>query len=128
MKIKEAEKQIKELRESLQYLADKYYDEDAPEVTCLSKNVMEGLNGLSVLCDKSTFAHTLYCSKKLSDGTDESDIALWENKAMETGVMFASTNFTYGKDKYKEIPAGCYYTTIIHFADGTTIMTDVKQK
>ena len=105
-----------------------FIDEDAPKVTCLSKNVMEGLNGLSILCDKSTFAHTLYCSKKLSDGTDESDIALWENKAMETGVMFASTNFTYGKDKYKEIPAGCYYTTIIHFADGTTIMTDVKQK
>ena len=103
-------------------------DSSAPKFTCLSKNVMEGLNGLSVLCDKSTFAHTLYCSKKLSDGTDESDIALWENKAMETGVMFASTNFTYGKDKYKEIPKGYYYTTIIHFADGTTIMTDVKQK
>ena len=35
---------------------------------------------------------------------------------------------TYGTDKTKDIPSGYWYTTIIHFADGTVVMTDIKQK
>ena len=37
-------------------------------------------------------------------------------------------NNTYGDDKIKDIPSGYYYTTIVHFADGTTLMGEVKQK
>ena len=33
MELEEAKKQIKELREKLEYYANKYYDEDAPEIT-----------------------------------------------------------------------------------------------
>ena len=47
MDIKEAEKQIKELRERLQYLADKYYDEDAPEVSDYEYDMM--MNKLKAL-------------------------------------------------------------------------------
>ena len=98
------------------------------EIPTSSKNVMPGLNGLQILCDKNTLAHTLYCSKKLSSGTGESDIAIWENKAQETGVVMNTSNFTYGSENYKDIPSGYYYTTIVHFIDGTTVMTEVKQK
>ena len=34
----------------------------------------------------------------------------------------------YGLDKLKYVPEGAYYTTIFHFADGTVVMTDIKQK
>ena len=34
----------------------------------------------------------------------------------------------YGLDKLKYVPEGAYYTTIFHFADGTVIMSDIKQK
>ncbi len=104
------------------------WEDGASAMDVSSKNIIPGLNGMQVLCAAPTLAHTMYCSRKLSDGTSSEDIATWENMAMETGIVEKSSNFTYGNDKYDAIPSGYYYTTIVHFADGTTLMTDVKQK
>ena len=104
------------------------WEDGAAVMDVSSKNIIPGLNGMQVLCSSPTLAHTMYCSRKLSDGTSSEDIATWENMAMETGVVEQSSNFTYGNDNYKSIPSGYYYTTIVHFADGTTLMTEVKQK
>ena len=104
------------------------WEEGAAVMDVSSKNIIPGMNGMQVLCTSPTLAHTMYCSRKLSDGTSAEDIATWENMAMETGIVEKSSNFTYGNDKYDAIPSGYYYTTIVHFADGTTLMTDVKQK
>lgn len=104
------------------------WEEGATVMDVSSKNIIPGMNGMQVLCSAPTLAHTMYCSRKLSDGTSAEDIATWENMAMETGVVEQSSNFTYGNDKYDTIPSGYYYTTIVHFADGTTLMTDVKRK
>ena len=35
---------------------------------------------------------------------------------------------TYGNENIKTVPKGFWYTTIFHFADGTVVMTDIKQK
>ena len=99
-------------------------DPAATKITCESKNLIDGKNGMQVFCDASTFAHTMYCSKKLSDD----DPQVWENKAMETGVVIKDCNFTYTSDNYKGVPSGAYYCTIVHFADGTILMGDVKKK
>lgn len=104
------------------------WEEGAAVMDVSSKNIIPGMNGMQVLCTSPTLAHTMYCSRKLSDGTSAEDIATWENMAMETGIVEKSSNFTYGNDKYDAIPSGYYYTTIVHFADGTTLMTEVKQK
>lgn len=104
------------------------WEEGAAVMDVSSKNIIPGMNGMQILCAAPTLAHTMYCSRKLSDGTSSEDIATWENMAMETGVVEQSSNFTYGNDKYDTIPSGYYYTTIVHFADGTTLMTEVKQK
>ena len=47
MQIEEAQKQIKELREKLEYYASKYYDEDAPEITDYEYDMM--MNRLKAL-------------------------------------------------------------------------------
>lgn len=47
MKLDEAKKQIKELREKLEYYANKYYDEDAPEITDYEYDMM--MNKLKAL-------------------------------------------------------------------------------
>lgn len=39
-----------------------------------------------------------------------------------------TTNATYDLSHYDSIPTGCWYTTILHFVDGTVLMTDIKQK
>ena len=114
------------------YLNFGYYKqlwvEGAEKMDVSSKNIIPGMNGMQVLCSSPTLAHTMYCSRKLSDGTSAEDIAIWENMAMETGIVEKSSNFTYSNDNYDAIPSGYYYTTIVHFADGTTLMTEVKQK
>ena len=35
---------------------------------------------------------------------------------------------TYGNENLNAVPKGFWYTTIFHFADGSTAMTDIKQK
>ena len=47
MKLDEAKKQVKELREKLEYYANKYYDEDAPEITDYEYDMM--MNKLKAL-------------------------------------------------------------------------------
>ena len=35
---------------------------------------------------------------------------------------------TYSNENLNAVPRGFWYTTIFHFADGSTAMTDIKQK
>ncbi len=108
----------------------RYKGKGAPnEIFVNQKNVIPGLNGLQIYCDQPTLVHTLYCSKKLSETSEEEDIAVWENKGIETGVVIKDELFTYSKDNYYDsIPSGAYYTTVVHFVDGTKVMSEVKQK
>ena len=96
--------------------------------TCNNKNIMDLQNGLQVFCDLSTFIHTMYSPVKLTETNTVSDIGVWESKGMETGIKIKSANFTYGSENLSEIPTGWYYTTVVHFMDGTTLMSEVKQK
>ena len=98
-------------------------------MTVSCKNVIPGgWNGLQIQCDAPTFAHTMYCKKNLSTGVKDTDVKKWENCAQETGYKEGTSNFTYGDENYDAVPSGYYYTTIVHFADGTTLMSEVKQK
>ena len=95
---------------------------------CKSKNVVEGFNGYQVYCDNSVFAHTIFYPKKLTETNEEEDIGIWETRGEEVGIVISDSDFTYTKDNYNDVPSGYWYTTIIHFADGTACMTEVKKK
>lgn len=119
---------------------------------CHSKNCIEGLNGIQVLSDRPVLAHTMYCPEKLTKSKyDDNAIRIWESKGVETGIAVLNGKInepdsafynpgqtatsgtevgseTYDNDRLSMIPAGAYYTTIFHFADGTVIMSDIKQK
>ena len=89
----------------------------------------------------------------IPDDIDKTDYRDWERRGAETGVLTAKpatqtvyqldssgsiigytqqtvqSTATYSfKNNYKGVPSGCYYTTIIHFADGDVIMSDIKYK
>ena len=100
------------------YFYAPYYlaDSGAPTI----KNYYEGALGVNVLSDKPCLVHTLYCSVDLGDKQ------AWLNGGIEAKVQTSSSTFTY-EEPYN-IPAGKYYTTIIHFADGDFCMTPVKIK
>ncbi|WP_294428700.1 Ig-like domain-containing protein [uncultured Treponema sp.] len=117
------------------------YKGTANEIVCNNKNWIVGANGYQIFTDNPVFVHTMYCSRDFSSelyaerfgtATTEQYIREWEARAQETGIVTytgtTNTSFTYGSDNYKDIPDGYYYTTIAHFADGTTLMGEVKQK
>lgn len=106
---------------------------------CQIKNCMEGLNGIQIFSDNSVLVHTMFSPDKLTDSKySRNALSIWETKGAETGIMIYNTtevngvqqdiNKTYDLSKLDGIPVGCWYTTIIRFADGTTVMTDIKQK
>ena len=97
-------------------------------ITCKNKNILNGGYGVQVFCDAPTFAHAVYYPRKLTETNNTSDIGIWETKGCEVNPVFSSTNFTYGEDKLSSIPDGMYYTIVVHFADGSKVMSEVKQK
>lgn len=110
--------------------------------TCNMKNCIDGLNGVQIFSDNTVLVHTLFSPVKLTETRYSEDAAtVWETKGTETGLIIypsiiednqfnADAYYTknYDLTKLNEIPVGNYYTTIVHFADGTVAMTDIKQK
>ncbi len=124
---------------------------------CRSKSVIPGLGGaFQVFYDAPCFAHTMaFPTSMLSalesktqaaldndnnDNTvdyEKAYTAVWETRGREYGLKLLyggeeDNNWAQGNTTYtapvSEIPAGFSYVTIFHFADGTTVMSDVKQK
>ncbi len=92
---------------------------------CQSKAWMPMANGWQIFVDRPCFVHTMYCSKPLN-GVSE-----WETRGQETGLVYndgTATTFSYTDDRLDGVPEGAYYITICHFADGSTVASDVKQK
>ena len=84
---------------------------------------MVGNRGLNVFSDKPVLVHSFWASSNLGSNVED-----WLYGGVETGVVQKSGSFTYTNDRLSEIPEGKYYVTIIHFADGTMSMTEVKRK
>ena len=98
---------------------------------CNTKGWAELLNGYIIYADKPSFVHIRCCPKLLTTGKTQADIDKWEARGMELGIVYndgSNGNYTYSDTNFEEVPSGWYYTTIVHFADGSAIMSDVKQK
>ena len=120
--------------------------------TCKLKNCFDGLNGVQIFTDNDVLVHTMYSSEKLTESRlDKDAAAIWETRGIETGLKVYkrklpqpsydqygqqagladktdTINVNYDLANLDKIPSGYWYTTIIHFVDGTTLMTDIKQK
>ena len=108
-----------------------YYDTEYfyyPKTNCTIKNAVQGINGLTVYCDAPTLVHVLYCPKKLTETSSPSDAQVWINKGIDLNPKTGSTTFTYGAENYEDVQDGFWYTTIVHFADGTMAMGEIFQK
>ena len=92
-------------------------------LVCELKDFYLGQSGINIIVDQPCFAHTLYCPKNLGDTPKD-----WLRGGLETGIVQKQKSFTYSFENTKDVPAGYYYTTIVHFADGTTLMTPVQLK
>lgn len=100
-----------------------YPDYYISNLECDLKNISAGLFGYDISADQPCFAHTMYYPYNLGNAAE-----VWINRGQETGVVMKKKSFTYFYDNTNGVPSGYYYTTVVHFADGTVLMTDVKQK
>ena len=106
------------------YIYPPYYETE--NFTCKLKSYLECENNeVAIFADKPCLVHTFYCTNNL--GNTEDNLIDWLSYATEAKVVQEEESFTY-KVPVNDIPTGKYYTTIIHFADGTKHMTRVKQK
>ena len=93
--------------------------------TCELKDMLIGLSGINIFADQPCFVHTIYCKRNL--GGKPEDWMSYEYKCgFEVGPVIKEKTFTYSYDYLDDVPYGYYYTTIVHFADGTMMMTPVQ--
>ena len=134
------------------YNPEYYIKQNAGEnPVCNSKAVIPGLGGsYQVFYDAPCFAHTMaFPTNMLSDldakleeaksidssVDDETYIkAIWETKGREYGLKLINSSWltsastaTYTAP-ISEIPSDYSYVTVFHFADGTSVMSEVKSK
>ena len=134
------------------YCPEYYIKQNAGQVpVCSNKSVIPGLSGgFQVFYDAPCFAHTMaFPTSMLAELQTKTQSALefdntldyetaytavWETRGKEYGLQLlndqwltatASTSYVA---PVAQIPSGYSYVTIFHFADGTTAMSDVKQK
>ena len=120
---------------------------------CQSKSVMQGIAGTyQVFYDSPCFAHTMIFPTNMLDdieakvqealwadedlSEEEARTAVWETKGRELGLQLLNDEWltlnttrsaTY-KAPVSDIEKGYSYVTVFHFADGSSLMSEVKSK
>ena len=102
------------------YVYAGYYYED---ITCDLKDIVSGSSGINIFADQPCFAHIMYSTRNLGNMAET-----WLDEGLETAPVMKQKSFTYSYTNAEKVPSGCYYTTVVHFADGTYVMSGVKQK
>ncbi len=118
---------------------------------CNTKAVIPGLAGAyQVYYDAPCFSHTMIFPTNMLNEIDakvtealsidsklteeEARCAVWETKGRELGVKLINNTWLPQTENaiytapLSEIESGYSYVTVFHFADGTAVMSDVKQK
>ncbi len=104
------------------YLYPEYYFSD---LTSELQDIVSGIRGVNVFTNQDCFIHTYYITQP--DLSLKNNIDYWINNAIELRIQKKNTNFTYHlpENIYTDYKDN-YYVNIIHFFNGTTIMTDIK--
>ena len=124
-----------------EYEEKRVYGEDI-SVYCKSKSIIPAFgDAYQVFYDAPCFAHTMaFPTDQLdyleglinSNKGNFEEYQIWETTDREYGVKVLNSSFAPGTATYyapvDEIPDGYSYVTIVHFADRTAVMSEVKQK
>ncbi len=108
-----------------------YYIPDGTTFTdlnCDVKNYVEAANGYLIYYDRPVYIHTI-CSKiNYKNDADKWEKMCTDEQKIQPKVIKSPTGIGQYKVDTSNIDSGNYYVTIIHFADGDTLITPVKYK
>lgn len=123
-----------------EYILPEYYikKNNGESVELHNKAMIQAVgNSYQLFYDAPCFVHTMCHPKNLSENypeelAEEDRAAYWETKGKEVGLELVNSEWNYSSSTYtvpvNEIEKNEYYVTIAHFADGTSVMTEVKQR
>lgn len=102
------------------YLYPKKYLDHLETELC---DALAGIRGINIFSDMPYFVHTYYTNQPKENIQNNADY--WVNNAIELKIQQKSSNYTYLLpeslwNEYKDTN----YISIVHFADGTVIMTE----
>ncbi|MCQ2592237.1 MAG: hypothetical protein MJ188_05590 [Treponema sp.] len=114
-----------------QYIYPDYYlyKGTSSAITCSTKNIIAGFgDNYQIYTDNPTYVHTMYWKENLGN-----KLSYWETRGIERGEKLdtakSKRDFTYSvTDEMVPAGKGYWYVVVAHFADGSVIMTDPKQK
>ncbi len=114
-----------------QYIYPDYYINKGTSsaITCVTKNILAGFgDNYQIYTDSPTYVHTMYWKENLGNSP-----SYWETRGIERGEKLDTAkykrDFTYSvTDEMVPAGKGYWYVVVAHFADGSVIMTDPKQK
>lgn len=105
-----------------------FYTGAGSDTVCELKDLMDGINGAQIYCDRPCLVMTYWSSENY-----EYSISDWETFGVQSNPMFISAknsatgNFEdtlkYYTIDYTQIPRGKFYVIVAHFADGTVLMS-----
>ena len=102
---------------------------DAP---CFAHTMAYPTSMLDRLAAKTEEAFSEELTLNRAQDYDRIYTAVWESKGREYNLQLLNSDWTVNNSDYtvpvSQIPSGYSYVTIFHFADGTTAMSEVKQK
>lgn len=103
------------------YIYPKYFFDGKPRIN--SKNMVTGKMGYQIFIDQPTLIRTLY--SKTNWGNDP---VTWGSRALEADVRVESESCSYSPVLTSDVKDGYYYCVVLNFADGTCMMSEVKQR
>jgi len=100
------------------------------EVNVNYKDFSEGTTGsvIKIMSNAPCFAQTYYSNTNM--GESQEDIDKWElmaKRCNSTSIQYGDSSFDYIVPQ-NSIPKSYYYCTVIYYADGSKMLTTIRQK
>lgn len=105
------------------YIGNATKNDATDDVICIAKNLKQkNSTSVKISADKKTFVHTIKSDLNYGKSIDE-----WERFGTVINPVTSSESFEY-QLLLDEVENGEYYVIIAHYADGSSLMSDVNKK
>lgn len=93
-------------------------------------DILDLTSDIQVYCSEPALIHTIYSDRNLGENPDNWLMNTLDDQELKVEVIpgsYTSTPYNYFIPR-PDVPKGNYYCTIVHFADGTTLMSQILKK
>lgn len=103
---------------------------DSTKVNCEVWDISYTSKGMTIISDYPVFVHTIYSMENYGETPIEWEIHSYKNNEVSPKVVECDSDRMVGyyKVPVEEVPYGMWYTTIVYFANGKSMMSEPVMK